>query len=264
MPQDGAQNPSHYWLFTRKNTDTLSFIVKEFRTERFDLSAGNDIQSSLSLKAVFLSAATILQRCFADILDIDPREIEFANPEIATININGGLYQTFQVTFYDSHDNGSGYVKRIKELMLAETTNLHGFISTSRYYDSIVSQEHQVTCKSGSCYKCIRTYENSMLHGLLDWRLGLDLIRFMGNPNYRINFAEFANYVLSTLSNSGYGVNVVEDNNGNSSVSVTLDGTPKYIVTHPMARFDTSNFKAYNPSFEGTEAIDFYKLMLIS
>lgn len=264
MPQDGAQNPSQYWLFTRKNTDTLSFIVKEFSTERFDLSAGNNVQSSLSLKAVFLSAATILQRCFADILDIDPREIEFANPEIATININDQLYQTFQVTFYDSHDNGSGYVKRIKERMITEATDLHGFISTSMYYDSIVSEGHKSSCRSGSCYKCIRTYENSMLHGLLDWRLGLDLICFMGNPNYQIDFEEFADYVLSTLSNQGYAVEVVVDNDGNSAVSVTLDGIPKYIVTHPMARFDAAGFKAGNPNFQYAEAIDFYQLMLIS
>jgi hypothetical protein len=264
MPQEGAQNPSKYWLFTRKNTDTLSFIVKDFYNQRFDLRAGNGVQSSLSLKAVFLSAATILQRCFAHILDIDPREIEFANPEIATININGELYQTFQITFYDSHDNGSGYVKRIKERMIAEATDLHLFISRPGYYNSIVSQEHKLSCRSGSCYKCIRTYENSMLHGLLDWRLGLDLICFMGNPDYRIDFAEFTDYVLSTLSNQGYEVEVVVDNDGNSAVSVTLDGTPKYIVTHPMARFDAPRFKADNNDFQDAEAIDFYQLMLIS
>jgi hypothetical protein len=264
MPQANAANLSQYWLFTRKNTDTLSFIVKDFQSQKFDLSPGNNENSINSLKAVFLSAATILQRCFADILDIDPREIEFANPEITTININGVLYQTFQVTFYDSHDNGSGYVKRIKERMIAEAADLHHFIRTSRYYDSIVSQEHKLSCRSGSCYKCIRTYENSMLHGLLDWRLGLDLICFMGNPDYRIDFAEFTNYVLSTLSNPVYQVAAVVDNDGNSAVSVTLDGTPKYIVTHPMARFDAPRFKADNNNFQDAEAIDFYQLMLIS
>jgi DEAD/DEAH box helicase domain-containing protein len=264
MPQDVAQNPCQYWLFTRKNTDTLSFIVKYFQSQKFDFSPGNNENKSNSLKAVFLSAATILQRCFADILDIDPREIEFANPEITTVNTPSGFSQTFQVTFYDSHDNGSGYVKRIKERMSAEATDLHDFISTSRYYESIVSDDHRSGCRSGSCYKCIRTYENSQLHGLLDWRLGLDLIRFMGDRNYIIDFREFADYVLSTLSNAGYAVQVVTDQDGNSAVSVTLDGTPKYIVTHPIARFDEVKFRADNPDYADVEVMNLYELMLIS
>lgn len=48
---------------------------------------------------------------------------------------------------------------------------------------SIMSDEHKQDCKS-SCAKCLRTYQNQGYHHVLDWRLGLDLIKLMLDPNY--------------------------------------------------------------------------------
>ena len=46
-----------------------------------------------------------------------------------------------------------------------------------------MSEEHKYECKS-SCAKCLRTYQNQGYHHVLDWRLGMDLIKLMLDPNY--------------------------------------------------------------------------------
>ena len=266
LETNGTQNAKQYWLYTRKNTETLSFIAKDFYNKTFDLKFHDGIHNkelNLSKKAVFLSAATIIQRCFADILDIDPREIEFTNPDITSVDVKGQLHKTFQITFYDSHDNGSGYVRKIKELM-ENSGSIHEFIQTSKFYKVFIDQSHKESCISGSCYKCIRTYENSMLHGLLDWRLGLDLVAYMGTEKFSVDFDSFKNYVLSKLSGSGFSTELIEDGENNKAIAVYLNAKPELIVTHPITRFDVGYFKAENVDFKDTDAIDLYHLSLIS
>jgi hypothetical protein len=255
-----ANNAKQYWLYTRKNTDTLSFVVHTFLNQKFDLTVEQNVQANLEKKAVFLSAATILQRCFGDILDIDPREIEFANPDFTTISINGQPYKSFQLTFYDSHDNGSGYVRRVKEL-LEERSSLLDLIESSNFYNNaLTTHHHKSSCFSGSCYKCIRTYDNSSLHGLLDWRLGLDLIKFMSNVNFELDFNDFQQYVLNIAGINRYSAQIQTDGDGNKAIEVVdLSGNPIFLVTHPISKFDITTYEASNPN---VEAKSVYSLIL--
>jgi hypothetical protein len=42
---------------------------------------------------------------------------------------------------------------------------------------------HELACVTG-CYKCLHRYGNQGFHGLLDWRLGLDVIQLLLDPNF--------------------------------------------------------------------------------
>jgi hypothetical protein len=242
------KHPRQYWLYTRKNTDTLSFIVYLFENQFFNLRIENNINANLEKKAVFLSAATILQRCFADILDIDPREIEFANPEITTVTINEIIYKTFQLTFYDGHDNGSGYVRAIKE-KLREKNSLLEFIRDSKFYKAIILDEHEEFCTGNSCYKCIRTYDNSALHGLLDWRMGLHLVNFMSDSNYLMDFDEIKIYV-NRIAGNLFTSKIFRKQDQNLAIELLENGIVKKIITHPIGQFDIAKYKAENPQVE--------------
>ena len=46
-----------------------------------------------------------------------------------------------------------------------------------------MSDEHRQKCDS-SCYDCLQQYRNMNYHGLLDWRLGLSLLRVLANDNF--------------------------------------------------------------------------------
>jgi hypothetical protein len=42
---------------------------------------------------------------------------------------------------------------------------------------------HELECVTG-CYKCLQRYGNQAFHGLLDWRLGLDVIQLLLDSNF--------------------------------------------------------------------------------
>jgi len=47
----------------------------------------------------------------------------------------------------------------------------------------LISEQHR-SCES-SCYDCLRQYRNMSYHGLLDWRLGLSLLRIFATSQFR-------------------------------------------------------------------------------
>ena len=118
--------------------------------------------------AAYRSLAEVLRRGAKRQLDIDPQELVF------------GLHPqgdgSMRVFLADALDNGAGYAAEIGtvqnfERMLAETRlSLH---------DQWVAKAH-ADCNS-SCLDCLRSYDNSRLHGLLDWRLALDMLDLLAD-----------------------------------------------------------------------------------
>ena len=126
------------------------------------------------VRAAYYSLSFILQRAIASKLDVDPREIEVAEPQkegefghiiLADEQINGS---GFVVDFYENFDQ---YVDRI---LKGEDT----------FFEKMLSEEHAKSCDS-SCYQCLSNYNNMPYHGLLDWRLGITLLRLLVDTNYR-------------------------------------------------------------------------------
>ena len=49
-----------------------------------------------------------------------------------------------------------------------------------KWLSGLTNESHRSSCTS--CNDCIRYYTNQGEHGLMDWRLGLDLLRILANP----------------------------------------------------------------------------------
>lgn len=138
----------------------------------------------VSGKGAFHSAAFLLQRCLADELDVSPEEIELA--AITEHELNDGTERsTGKIILSDELPNGSGFVEYLYN-------NLDSFISTclkpapkDRFASSFLNKAHAEECRT-SCYKDLQNYRNLNYHGILDWRLGLGLIRVMNDSNYKI------------------------------------------------------------------------------
>ena len=142
------------------------------------------------IMAAFYSAATLIQRVFADEMDIQPDEIEIS--EIKIENDIPCIYLS------DALANGSGYVgmlmqeengkTRLQSLM-EKIINFEGdYLQTILKHGSDVNDP----CLT-SCPICLRTYQNSGYHHVLDWRLGVDLIKLMLDPNYQMGYDDLAN-----------------------------------------------------------------------
>lgn len=55
------------------------------------------------------------------------------------------------------------------------------------FMQSLISQEHRCNCLT-ACQKCLLTYNNRGFHHVLDWRLGVGILRLMLDENYDFGF----------------------------------------------------------------------------
>jgi DEAD/DEAH box helicase domain-containing protein len=155
-------------LGAKKSTEMIKLQITNIpEGVSLDVISGN----KSAIKSAFYSAAFILQRVVADKLDIEPREIEIS--ELKIENNVPYLYLS------DAAPNGSGFVNYLYE-NFDEILNeiLEG---KNNFIKSIIN--HRDEC-STSCQKCLNAYDNSGYHHILDWRLGVGLLRLLTNHNY--------------------------------------------------------------------------------
>lgn len=140
-------------------------------------------RQSLGVRAGYYSAAFLLQRILADHLDIDPTEIEIA--DITRVVINDIIPKDVgEIILTDELPNGSGFVRRLYqqfEMVLAEALNPE---VAGSYMKKIHETRHQLKCQD-ACYDCLKVYRNMNWHSLLDWRLGLGILRIMQDSQYK-------------------------------------------------------------------------------
>lgn len=159
-------------LGAKKSTELLKIqINKTPLSINLNLFTGN----RAAINAAMYSAAFILQRVAADILDIDPQEIE-----ISELKNKDGVPYLF---LSDAAPNGSGFVnylfQNFNEILDSIIEVKHPFVKAL-----ISHKEHCAT----SCQKCLNSYNNSGYHHVLDWRLGLGVLRLLKDQKYTFGF----------------------------------------------------------------------------
>jgi len=142
------------------------------------------IREGAAVKAAFYSAAFIIRSVAAETLDIDPDEIDISN--LRRVERSDGTH-VGEIVINDHIANGAGFTKWVAENW---KPLLDGAISENpplgSFAAALVSPEHRTgsqKCDS-SCPDCLRHYRNMAYHGLLDWRLGLSLLRVLAEENF--------------------------------------------------------------------------------
>ena len=139
------------------------------------------LMSSGAIKAAYYSAAFILRSLAAELLDTDPEEFDVSN--VRQVELADGQ-KAGEIVLSDHLANGAGLVAWIQQHWLQV---LAGATSTTdppnTFIGALNSPEHRASCDS-SGYDCLRQYRNMNYHGLLDWRLGLSLLRCLANPGF--------------------------------------------------------------------------------
>lgn len=227
-------------LGAKKVTEVVKLEIRSIPQEiNLNVNTGN----SNAIRAAFYSAAFILQRVLADKLDIDPKEIE-----ISELKINeAGVPYLF---LSDSAPNGAGFVSKLYEddyfeNILTEIVNF-----THEFANSLKKEDHLNDCKT-SCKKCLLTYDNAGYHHVLDWRLGIGILRLMLNENFKFGidldmydelndmvklFELASDTVIKTNSQS----TIIKGNNGFNYVSVGngMGQANNLFIVHPLWSLD--------------------------
>jgi Lhr-like helicase len=149
---------------------------------------------SNGVRSGYYSAAFLLQRILADKLDVDPTEIEIADISIKNLD-DGTDRKIAEIILTDELPNGSGFVRHLYNYfqnIISETMNPG---DSNSYLGKIHSHTHQEKCQD-ACYDCLKVYRNMNYHSLLDWRLGLSMLRIMYDENYACGTdGNFSSYI---------------------------------------------------------------------
>jgi len=154
---------------------------------------------SNGVRSGYYSAAFLLQRILADRLDVDPTEIEIADISMKVLE-DGTNRRIAEIILTDELPNGSGFVRFLYndfQNILSEAVEPSNMNS---YLGKIHSQIHQTKCDD-ACYDCLKVYRNMNYHSLLDWRLGLSMLRVMNDSTFvcgadgNFNFVELQDWL---------------------------------------------------------------------
>ncbi|MDD4057948.1 MAG: DEAD/DEAH box helicase [Bacteroidales bacterium] len=218
------------------------------------------------VRSGYYSAAFLLQRILADKLDVDPTEIEIA--DISMKELEDGR-RIAEIILTDELPNGSGFVRFLyKNLanILSESINPS---NANSYLGKIHSETHQGKCDD-ACYDCLKVFRNMNYHSLLDWRLGISMLRVMNDSTFvcgadgNFNFVELQNWFAfaTELRNAfaqSFGFSNTAEINGLPIIKFGRNQRNVIMIVHPfwnMRNFTEANWLAeiYNEIKEHTES----------
>ncbi len=208
------------------------------------------------VRSGYYSAAFLLQRILADKLDIDPTEIEIADIVKRELVENSVIKRyVSEIILTDELANGSGFVRYLYNKfpdLLAEAMNPS---DAQSYLGKIHSVHHQGNCKD-ACYECLKVYRNMNYHSLLDWRLGLSMLRVLSDDTYTCgadgNFTdhvelkgwlEFATGLRNSFASS-FGMKTTEEIQGLPIIKWHAKDKNVIMLVHPF--WDMRNLRVAN------------------
>ena len=112
------------------------------------------------------------------------------------------------------------------------------------FFDFFVSAVHENECVT-SCHRCLREFGNMAHHPLLDWRLGLDMIRLALDPNAQIDLAYswWGRLMDRTARPFFEGLNLTQVSLGGLVAGLNTSTNEAVILTHPLWDRNPSNFR---------------------
>lgn len=134
------------------------------------------------VKAAYYSAAFILRSVTAEQLDISPEELDISN--VRQVDLPSGD-KVGEIIINDHLANGAGFTAWMARNWQAILQSIMDAApGGNSFAGALISPSHQQACDS-SCYDCLRQYRNMTYHGLLDWRLGLSLLRCLADDSFQ-------------------------------------------------------------------------------
>jgi DEAD/DEAH box helicase domain-containing protein len=197
-------------LLSRRKTDILLVNIQEWPNGIF----ANP--TTVEGRAAWYSFAFWLRVAAASLLDVDALELQAG---FRSLEQNGAIIG--QAFLCDQLENGAGYCRFLAKphefQQLMDRADLT--ISNSIAWKWTNPHEHGSKCDT-SCNLCLRDYQNLAYHGLLDWRLALDMARLVSNPASAIDLnSSWGNFqnpwlnlvqgpIPAALQRLGYGASV--------------------------------------------------------
>jgi DEAD/DEAH box helicase domain-containing protein len=188
-------------LASRKVTDAI-FLSPAKTPDGLCLGtreAQGDMQKT-AIRAAYFSASFILRSVMASWLDIDPDELRISSLQSADDVYGLGVNR---ITLSDSLENGAGFCRKIGEeglIQLLDALKNDEFPNDRphlEYLTKLLDEQHVAACMTAG-YCCLYEYRNQPFHPVLDWRLGLSLLKTMADDEFDCHIAGTSSDSLSS------------------------------------------------------------------
>jgi DEAD/DEAH box helicase domain-containing protein len=163
-------------LLSQRVTDVLLVNIDTWPTGVFADSR------TVEGRAAWYSFAFWLRLAAGAYLDVDPQELQAGFRALAS-----GGQPIGQAFLCDQLENGAGYCTelakpeeftKLLDQIRIDTPNSLAAKWIARAIDPGAPPSHAQECDT-SCNRCLRDFQNLSYHGLLDWRLALDMARIV-------------------------------------------------------------------------------------
>ena len=181
-------------LLSRRRTDILLVNIAQWSEGVFA------DPMTVEGRAAWYSFAFWLRIAASAHLDVDPQELQAG---FRTLAQDGRVVG--EGFLCDSLENGAGYCNFLANPYQFEEVMRQSDIDNDRSiaHRWLNPEVHGKNCDT-SCNDCLRDYRNLAYHGLLDWRLALDMARLVRDPSVTIdltsNWGNFLNPWQSLVS----------------------------------------------------------------
>ena len=187
------------YLAAPRVTDGLYILPQEINKYLTISCLGNDEKipyfsqgssSSLSgknyyqgVRAAAVSASEILVSAAIRYLDIEHRALQPVEPRLFRKQTDEGDERLPMIQIVDEHVNGAGFSDWLGDGDPPPILNVLSNILNGQT-EEWAKEDHKDKCQE-ACYRCLKSYDNQSLHGLLDWRLGLAYLRAFTDPSWQ-------------------------------------------------------------------------------
>ncbi|MCO5194713.1 MAG: DEAD/DEAH box helicase [Anaerolineae bacterium] len=179
-----AINKTDVLLIGIDNKPDLSQLDLSLITER----EGHP-QVVASRRAAWYSFAFYLRSAAAKVLDIDPNELQAG---LRTVEKDGVV--SAEIFLADTLQSGAGYAT-----YLGRPTVFYELLEYMLADNGYNLRSHGDGNCDSACYDCLKDYSNMAYHGLLDWRLALDMTHLAF-----LDPAQYTGSLINIINLSGY------------------------------------------------------------
>jgi len=165
-------------LAARTKTDVLLLRLAELPPS-YDLSPFG--RGLVYARAAYHSFGELIRKAACDYLDVEHSELQV---NVRPMNTDDS--PRFELFLLDALENGAGYCRHLSDEAVIRDELIARLVQPASHFRQALDR-HAGAC-DGSCIDCIRHYDNAELHGLLDWRLGLDLALLFADPRADVGF----------------------------------------------------------------------------
>lgn len=207
-------------------TDVLSFFLDG--APGIGRQGMLDVRNQPSARAALASFSEFVKLAIATTLDVDPGEFRVGRQALHKDGC-----ESEQVFIADTLENGAGYSR-----WASDPANLR--IALERYYGDVAPKwedpSHANDCDR-SCPDCLRNYANRFSHGVLDWRLALDiadLVLGKEQPKSRWIESEAEENAIKSFVKLCEGVGTPVEESGAAGLAVLVHDKKALVLGHPL------------------------------